>query len=83
MYDDIDHIGADDFSDWLDRTGEDASEFDGEPAPDAEPYEGTDGQADAEWLASAGMGTDEDYGGTIVEDQYLDSYWEDQYDLGE
>ena len=35
----------------------------------------THGEADANALASAGWGTDEDYGG---EDSHLDSYWEDQ-----
>ncbi len=33
----------------------------------------TDGEADADALASAGWGTDEDYGG---EDRWLDSHWE-------
>ena len=36
----------------------------------------TDVEADADALASAGWGTDEDYG--CAEDSYLDSYWEDQ-----
>jgi hypothetical protein len=35
----------------------------------------TDGEADADALASAGFGTDEDYGG---EDSHLDSFWESQ-----
>lgn len=34
---------------------------------------------DGEALASAGMGTDEDYGG---EDRFLDSYWESQTEIG-
>jgi len=34
----------------------------------------TDGEADADALASAGWGTDEDYGGG--EDSFLDSHWE-------
>ncbi len=44
-----------------------------------EPYE-PDSWADGDALASAGWGTDEDYGG---EDRYLDSYYENQYDLGD
>ena len=32
--------------------------------------------ADANTLASAGWGTDEDYGYMGAEDAYLDSYWE-------
>ncbi len=45
---------------------------------DDEPFDGfrTDAEADADALASAGHGTDEDYGG--AEDAYLDSYWEDR-----
>ena len=39
----------------------------------------TDGEADADALASAGWGTDEDYGGG--EDSYLDSYWESQNEV--
>jgi hypothetical protein len=35
----------------------------------------TDGEADADALASAGWGTDEDYG---MEDRFLDSFWESQ-----
>jgi hypothetical protein len=34
----------------------------------------TDGEADADALASAGWGTDEDYGS--AEDSFLDSHWE-------
>ena len=47
----------------------------------AEPPEDnfTDAEADADALASAGWGTDEDYGG---EDRYLDSYWESLTDIG-
>lgn len=33
----------------------------------------SDAEADADTLASAGWGTDEDYG---MEDAFLDSYWE-------
>ena len=40
----------------------------------------TDVEADADALASAGWGTDEDYGG--AEDSYLDTYWEDQHEIG-
>ena len=36
----------------------------------------TDVEADADTLASAGWGTDEDYGYMGAEDAYLDSYWE-------
>jgi hypothetical protein len=47
-------------------------------------YEGDDFmddvQADADALASAGWGTDEDYGG--YEDSYLDSYWESMGECG-
>lgn len=39
----------------------------------------TDAEADADALASAGWGTDEDYGG---EDRFLDSYWESLTDIG-
>lgn len=47
----------------------------------AEPPEDnfTDAEADANALASAGWGTDEDYGG---EDRFLDSYWESLTDIG-
>ena len=38
----------------------------------------TDGEADADALASAGWGTDEDYGG---EDRWLDSHWESQNEV--
>ena len=38
----------------------------------------TDGEADADALASAGWGTDEDYGG---EDSWLDSHWESQNEV--
>ena len=40
----------------------------------------TDVEADADALASAGWGTDEDYGS--AEDSYLDTYWEDQHEIG-
>lgn len=33
-------------------------------------------------MASAGFGTDEDYG-HAAEDAYLDSYWEDRYEVAE
>lgn len=48
-------------------------------APSDEPFDGfrTDAEADADALASAGHGTDEDYGGP-AEDAFLDSYWESQ-----
>ena len=44
-----------------------------------EPFDGfrTDAEADGDALASAGYGTDEDYGGP-AEDAFLDSYWESQ-----
>jgi hypothetical protein len=47
----------------------------------AEPPEDnfTDGEADADALASAGWGMDEDYG---AEDRFLDSYWESLTDIG-
>jgi len=38
-----------------------------------------DSSDDGQALASAGMGTDEDYG---IEDRYLDSYWEDSCEIG-
>jgi len=38
----------------------------------------TDGEADADALARAGWGTDEDYGG---EDRWLDSHWESQNEV--
>jgi hypothetical protein len=51
--------------DW-DEVGADTSEYDGEPEPDSEDddegYQMTDVEADADTLASAGWGTDEDYG---------------------
>ena len=37
---------------------------------------------DADALASAGFGTDEDYG-YGGEDSYLDSFYEDRYDIGD
>ena len=66
--------------------GDDTSEFDGDQTPceDGEPMGSNDLSDDADALASAGHGTDEDYGGgTHVEDQYLDSYWESQTDIGD
>jgi hypothetical protein len=44
-----------------------------EEEQDDEPSEMSDGEADADALASAGWGMDEDYGG---EDCHLDSFWE-------
>ena len=46
-----------------------------------EPFDGflTDAEADADALASAGYGTDEDYGS--AEDADLDSYYESRNDL--
>ena len=43
--------------------GDDVSEYEGEPQRD-EPWDSfrTDAEADGDALASAGMGTDEDYG---------------------
>jgi hypothetical protein len=56
----------------------DEAELDSEPdqfRTDGEPDQfRTDGEADADALASAGFGTDEDYGG---EDRFLDSHWEE------
>ena len=46
-----------------------------QPEQDNEPSDMSDGEADADALASAGWGTDEDYGG---EDSHLDSFWESQ-----
>jgi len=44
--------------------GDDCSEHDSEPDDVRdEPDDVPDAQADSEWLASAGMGMDEDYGG--------------------
>ena len=48
-----------------------------------EPYESYDLSDDAEALASAGYGTDEDYEHNYIEDQYLDSGWEDRFELSE
>jgi hypothetical protein len=44
--------------------------------PDNEPFDGfrTDTEADADALASAGYGTDEDYGN--APDPFFDPYWE-------
>jgi hypothetical protein len=51
------------------EVGDDMTEFDGEPEPDGEPMGSHDLSDDAEALASAGHGTDEDYGGgTHMED---------------
>jgi hypothetical protein len=49
-----------------------------------EPWDGfrDDVEADADALASAGFGTDEDYG-YGGEDSYLDSFYEDRYDIGD
>jgi hypothetical protein len=51
---------------------------------DDEPDDGFRGdvEADADALASAGYGTDEDYG-YCGEDSYLDAYYEDRYDYGD
>ena len=78
--------------DWATRPhplfeGDDMSEFDDDqtPAEDGEPR-CHDMSDDAEALASAGYGTDEDYGGSLGgEDSYLDSYYESQTecDFGE
>lgn len=51
-----------------------------EPFPEADPGDMDGDHATA--LASAGFGTDEDYG-HAAEDAYLDSYWEDQYEVTE
>ena len=45
-----------------------------------EPHESHDLSDDAEALASAGHGTDEDYGG---EDRFLDDHYESQYEIPE
>ena len=49
-----------------------------------EPWDGfrDDVEADADALASAGYGTDEDYG-YYGEDSYLDSSYEGRYDIGD
>lgn len=66
--------------------GDDMSEFDDDqtPAEDGEPR-CNDMSDDAEALASAGFGTDEDYGCYGGEDSFLDSYYESQTecDFGE
>ena len=41
----------------------------------------TDAEADGDALASAGWGTDEDYGDLGGEDSWLDSHWESQNEL--
>jgi hypothetical protein len=41
----------------------------------------TDVEADADTLASAGWGTDEDYGDFGGEDSWLDSHWESQNEV--
>ena len=53
--------------------------LDGVDSTRDEPFDGfrTDVEADADALASAGYGTDEDYGGP-AEDAFLDDYWESQ-----
>jgi len=50
---------------------------------ESEPFDGfrTDAEADANALASAGWGTDEDY--VPAEDAGLDGYWESQTELPE
>jgi hypothetical protein len=53
----------------LDSPAEDYPENDGDSMTDAE--------ADADTLASAGMGTDEDYGYFGGEDSYLDGSYEE------
>lgn len=58
-----DYVEACDYFDSLD--GQDVSEYDDEPEyADDEPWDGfrDDVEADADTLASAGYGTDEDYG---------------------
>jgi hypothetical protein len=53
----------------------DERDFKPEDEQDDEPSDMSDGEADADALASAGWGTDEDYRG---EDSHLDSFWESQ-----
>lgn len=53
----------------------------GELTDDGEPAGSYDLSDDAEALASAGYGTDEDYG-YYGEDSHLDSYYEDRFDIG-
>jgi hypothetical protein len=53
----------------------------GELTDDGEPGGSHDLSDDAEALASAGYGTDEDYG-YYGEDSHLDSYYEDRFDIG-
>ena len=58
---------------------------DDEQDDDGEPHGSHDLSDDADALASAGFGTDEDYGCYGGEDSYLDSYYESQTecDFGE
>lgn len=62
MFHDFDR---DDSAEFSNNIGEDVSEHDGDPCDDSrfddEPLDDTDGDADSQWLASAGRGTDEDY----------------------
>jgi hypothetical protein len=60
--------------------GQDVSEFEGESEPDGEPMGSHDLSDDADALASAGFGTDEDYGGER-EDSYLDASYEDRTEM--
>jgi len=57
-------------SEQIEAEGDDCTQDLGEDEGDGM----TDGEADADALASAGWGTDEDYGGG--EDSFLDSHWE-------
>jgi hypothetical protein len=67
--------------------GDDMSEFEGDETPceDGEPQGSFDCSDEAEALASAGYGTDEDYGCYGGEDSFLDGYYESQTecDFGE
>lgn len=64
--------------DWATRPHEDEYEDEAQDE-DGEPCGSFDGSDDAEALASAGFGTDEDYGCfNGGEDSFLDSYYESQ-----
>ena len=77
----------DDARDSYGDDGDDVSEFDDDQmtGEDGGPLGSFDSSDDAEALASAGYGTDEDYGCYGGEDSFLDSYYESQTecDFGE
>lgn len=67
--------------------GDDVSEFFGcdepEECDNGEPQGSHDLSDDADALASAGHGMDEDYCHNTVEDNYLEMAYEDRTDLGD